>query len=247
MRSKGLFLISLSALPSTGSGATLFDDNFDYSDGNLAGNAGWANHSGTGSLIQVSSSTVIMSHGSGSREDINITFAPTNSGTLSALFTLTVNNDAPISGSDFEYFAHFGTGGGEGNSVTDFVSRLDIVAPADSEGFDFTLGLSSKSSTAELVYGNDFTFGSPITVLLDYNIDAGLSSLKINSGDTVTTETVGPTGLDFSAFAFRQSNSSSDETITIGSLTISDSTTIPEPSSALLGILSLLGLLRRRR
>ena len=244
-----LSIFVLTALPFTVSGATIITENFDYADGNLTDNPAWTAHSGaTGLPISVSSSAATLSHGSGSREDANIAFPLTNSGTISAVFTLTVNDTAPISGADSEYFAHFGTGGGaSGASVGDFVGRLDVVPPTDSVNFDYSLGISSVTSSAEATYGTDFTFGDSITVRLDFNLDTGLTSLTVNAGTTTTPAAAGGAGTDVTAFTLRQSNSSSDESITIDSLVISDSTAVPEPSTALLGGLALLGLFRRRR
>ena len=51
--------------------------------------------------------------------------------------------------------------------------------------------------------------------------------------------------MDFSGKDFL--DPTADETITIDDLVISHAEAVPEPSTALLGALSLLGLLRRRR
>lgn len=237
---------SVLVLPLTGWAGVLVTENFDYADGDLTGNPAWTAHSGGGgSPIQVSSSTAVLSHGSGSREDINTTFPAISTGTLSAMFSLTVNDDATVSGSDFEYFAHFGTGGGA--AMSNFAARMDVVAPTNSVDFNFSLGIASESGTAEIVYDSDFTFGDQLTILLDYDLDTGLSSLTVNGGTTITTANAGSTGVSLTAFGLRQSNSSPDETITIDNLVISDSTMVPEPSTAILGSFALLGLLRRRR
>lgn len=131
--------------------------------------------------------------------------------------------------------------------MSNFAARMDVVAPTNSVDFNFSLGIASESSTAEIVYDSDFIFGDQLTILLDYDLDTGLSSLTVNGGTTITTANAGSTGVSLTAFGLRQSNSSPDETITIDNLVISDSTMVPEPSTAILGSFALLGLLRRRR
>ena len=222
-------------------------ENFDYADGNLTNNAAWTAHSGGGSVpITVTSSAVILSHGSGSREDVNTTFTTKNSGILSAQFSLMVSDDVPIAGTDFEYFAHFGTGGGA--SMRNFVSKLDVVSPTDSGNFDFTLGISASGGTAEISYGTDFSFGAIIAVFLEFDVDTGQTSLTVDGGATVMTSTPANVGLDLAAFALRQSDSTADEIITIDSLVISHAEAVPEPSSTL-GLFGLLltGLALRKR
>ena len=50
------------------------------------------------------------------------------------------------------------------------------------------------------------------------------------------------------SFALRQSNSSGDETVSIGNLVVSNGAAVPEPGSfAVLGLIGLAGLAKRRR
>lgn len=219
-------------------GVTIASEDFSYADGNLVPNGGWEGHSGSAEFIVVTGGAAQFSHGGGSREDANFTFAPQTSGVLKATFDLTVNDDAPITGTDFEYFVHFMERGD-----FNFRSRVDIVAP--SAGGDYSLGISSGSSTAEATLVNDFNYGDTVSVELAFDLADGTGSLTVN-GETITGSASGG-GETLDAFALRQSNSSSDETITIDNIVIDGQAAVPEPSTALLGGLGLLALIRRRR
>ncbi len=216
--------------------ATLLTDDFTYADGSLVPNGGWANHSGTAGDLLVESGAVVVQHGTPS-EDANIGFAAQTAGVLTANFDIVVNDDTSIGGTDSEYFAHFFTSGS-----FNFRSRLDVV-PATVATFDYTLGISSGGGAAEAALPTDFNFGETVSVSLSFDLDTGTGSLTVG-GDTIIGS-VGDTGQSMNAFGLRQSDSSNNESITIDNLEISHQ--IPEPSSALLGALSLLGLLRRRR
>ncbi|MEM1446280.1 MAG: PEP-CTERM sorting domain-containing protein [Planctomycetota bacterium] len=207
-------------------------ETFSYTDGNLVGNGGWTNISGTGDFIQVVSGQSVLSHGGGSREDLGLPFGSDfTAGTVSASFDLIVTDDSAISGTDSEYFAHFS------NAGSAFVARLDVV-PGGSGG-DYTLGIATFSSTAEATLPVDFTFGTTVPVQLTFDLDTGLADLTVGT-DSVASTTVS-LGETINMFNLRQSNSSSDETITIDNLRI-----LPEPGTFALAGLGALAMLRRR-
>lgn len=212
-----------------GSSANLINDNFDRPDDSLVGTAPtpgpggvWGSHSGTLGDLQISSGQALIQHGTPS-EDAHSLFADQSTGVLTAVFDITVSDDTIISGSDFEYFAHFMTEG-----TFNFRSRVDIVAP-NSDG-DFTLGISSSSSTAEAIFPADFSYGAPVNVTLSFDFAAGLASVTVG-GTTITSTTAYP-GETLNAFSLRQSDSDNNETILVDNLVV-----IPEPAS-----LSLIGL-----
>jgi hypothetical protein len=229
-------LLTLGLATGLSYGATLLTEDFSYADGNLVGNGGWTNHSGSESFIQVSSGAATLAHGGGSREDAGVTFASQTSGIITATFDLTIADDAIVGGGDYEYFAHFMAEG-----AFNFRSRLDAVEPAG--GGDFTLGLATSSSTAEVSWGTDLDFGVVYSVALSFDLDSGLSSLSVDGAPAIFSTGVS-TGETIDRFALRQSNSSNDESITVDNLVVSH---VPEPSVSLLGGLSLLLLLRRKR
>lgn len=211
------FLFTLLISSSVLFGQTVYiDELFNYSDGNLVGNGGWAAHSGAGAVpVQVSSSEIVLTHGSGSREDVNKSFATVTSGVIYASFDIQVSDTAPISGTDSEYFAHFNAG--------TFKARVDVVPPTGSG--DFSVGISTGGSTAEVTWATDLSFNTSYKISIKYDIDNDQSTLWVDA--TAETDTsigtgTGTSGASVDSFAFRQSNSSSDETIRVDNLVVSD-------------------------
>ncbi len=208
-------------------------DNFDYQDGSLVPNGGWANHSGTVGDLLVAGGQAVVQHGVPS-EDANLQFLTKSTGVLTAAFDINVNASTVIGGGDFEYFAHFFTAGS-----FNFRSRVDISAPTGAG--DYTLGISSDSSVAEAILTNDFSFGDTVSVLIGFDLADGTGSLTVN-GETVFGAASGG-GQTLNAFALRQSDSSNNESVAVDNLIIA----IPEPATAVLFGLAGLGLCVVRR
>ena len=233
--------VSLMGLAQANATIIIAADNFDRADGSLTGTAptpgpggAWTDHSGTTGDLLLSGGEAVLQLGGGS-EDTHTLFAGQTTGQLEASFDVTVNDDAPITGTDFEYFAHFMT---EGSN--NFRSRLDIVA-ATAAG-DYTFGIASGSSTAEATFSTDFSYGVAVPVVLGFDLDTGIGSLTI--GGTTISGTGILLGENLDSFALRQSGSSSGESISVDNLIV----TIPEPSTlALLGFGGLMAFLRRHR
>lgn len=198
--------IAASADPMTPS---LISETFSYSDGNLVGNGGWTNHSGTGSLIQVISEQAIVTHGSGSREDANRSFDEVNSGVVAATFEISVDDlGSPYSGSNNQYFLHFK----DGNT---FTTRVAIVEPT-SFG-DYSLGIASQTDNYA-VTTTDFNFGETVPIYIAFDIDIGQATMTI--GAETLTGAIAGTGKTISEIALRQGDSSEDETIRIDSIEV---------------------------
>jgi hypothetical protein len=207
----------------------LASDDFSYADGSLVPNGGWATHSGTPGDLLVSSGAAVVQHGDPS-EDANLSFLDVSSGVLTATFDIMVTDDTEIGsgGTDFEYFAHFFTDGS-----FNFRSRVDVVAP--SSGGDYTLGISSTSSTAEATLPVDFDFGETVAVSIDFDLDTGIGSLTVGANTIVGTSS----SLDetLNRFALRQSDSSNNETVIVDNLRITG-VPVPEPSTILMALMA---------
>lgn len=226
--------------------ADLVNDNFDRPDGPLTGTSPtpgpggvWTTHSGTTEQTQIVGGEVEIFQSGVSSEDTHTLFAGQSTGGLFASFDVRVDAAAPITGGDYEYFAHFFTEGS-----FNFRSRLDVVE--GTQGGDYTFGISSISGTAEATFGSDFNFGDTVNVTIGFDLDSGIGSLTI--GGTTINATGIALGETLDSFAFRQSNSSSDETIFVDNLRVYASAAIPEPSSlGIIGLVGIAGLVRRRR
>lgn len=234
-----LAMVSYSSF-SQASTTVLATDDFSYDDGPLVGNGGWMNQSGNEGTLLVSSGEVVVTQDSGS-EDGELIFSGTkfSYGIVTAEFDIRVTAPAAMTGDDFEYFAHFSD-----NESFAFLARLDVVTPNDTG--DYTLGISSTSSTADAMLPVDFAFDTVVPVALSFNIDTGVGSVTAG-GSTVSSSSIS-LGELVDAFNLRQSSSSSDETIFLDNLVISH--TVPEPSTILMALMAASGVgavaMRRR-
>ena len=193
--------------------AQLLAEQFEYDDGSLTATLGWSTHSGKQGDLLVVDGEAILQHGT-STEDVSVSFIGVNSGIVSATFDIVVDDDKRIRGTDFEYFAHFCTS--KGNH---YRSRVDVQKSPDMM-FDYTLGISSTTGTAEATLSQGFVFGEVVSVTLQFDIDSGIGSLTVD-GETIngTSTALGET---INRFALRQSDSSSDERIKVDNLVIED-------------------------
>ncbi|MCF8273785.1 MAG: T9SS type A sorting domain-containing protein [Flavobacteriaceae bacterium] len=190
-------------------------ENFAYADGSLSGNSAWASSGGTAGDLLVSSGQVLVKADNTTSEDLYLPFTSVT-GKIYFGIDITVNAAATISGDDYEYFAHFKDSG------FGYFGRLDIVAPSASG--DYTLGISTESSTAQATWGTDLTFGVTYRAVVMYDQDANISQLWIDaSADTdpsiLGTDLADP-GISIESFQLRQSGSSGSETITVDNLNI---------------------------
>jgi hypothetical protein len=218
-----LLMLAIAFLSSTAS-AQLVTEDFSYPDGSfLALQPGWDRHSGSSDAVTgdpindflVNGGQAVVQHGVPA-EDVNLAFADVTTGTLTANFDITVNDDEIIAGADSEYFAHFFEEG-----TFRFRARLSVVPPTGAG--DYSLGISSTSSTEDAILTNDFNFGDTVAVELSLDVDTGVASLTVN-GETITGA-AGNTGETMNRFALRQSDSSNNETVTIDNLVVTDGTT----------------------
>lgn len=196
-------------------GQVIFQDDFTYADGDLTASADWTAHSASGSVpIQVSSGMAVIAQGGGSREDVSRAFSSVT-GDVYYAFDFIVNDlGSPVSGGDYEYFAHFK------DDSFGFRARVDIIEPSGSG--DFSIGLSPNTSTATNTWGTDLSFGQQYRVIVKYDQVTGVAQLWIDASDSsdtsISTAAVSP--LSMENFSLRQAGSSVNETITVDNLVV---------------------------
>jgi hypothetical protein len=190
-------------------GQVILAEDFSYSDGSLVGNSTWANESGTEGDFLISSGKAVIQHGDPS-EDVKIAF-DSGTGDVYVGFDFSVDDlGAPYSGgTDYEYFAHI-----------DFKARLDVQAGAN--GGDYTLGISSGGSTAEVNWATDLTFDQTYRAILKFDQLTGLAQLWINPKTSTDTSISGSESgaATVENFDLRQSDSSENETVRLDDLMI---------------------------
>ena len=209
MKKNYILTLLMTLITAVSFGQVILAESFSYSDGSLIGNSTWANESGTAGDFLISSGKAVIQHGTPS-EDVKFAF-DSGAGDVYVGFDFSVDDlGAPYSGgTDYEYFAHI-----------DFKARLDVQAGAN--GGDYTVGISSGSSTAEANWTTDLTFGQTYRAILKFDQVTGAAQLWINptaSSDTSIsgTETGAATVENFD---LRQSDSSENETVRADDLMI---------------------------
>ena len=242
---KLLLTLSLAAVSVAGAHAQiLFEQNdFTWVSGNLAGQNGWAAHSGAGSLpVQVTTSgSFTLAQGSGSREDVNRDVGAFTSGnSYYAAFILNVSGTSSVTNS---YFAHFL------NGTANFRSRVWVTS---SSGSDYTLGFSNGSSI-ESTWATGLDFNTDYTVVFSYTQDTGAASLWINPVNFSSTSISAVASLQdpaLSAVAFRQAAGNTTQIISnlvVGTDFNATLAAVPEPSTYALRLVVAGGLLLRLR
>jgi len=242
---KCLALAATLLATSAANAALFYNEEFDYADGALTTVSGglWTAHSGAGSnSVMVSSETISLNHGSGSREDVKReTGSAMGAGDKwYAAFDVTVSG-----GSDTVYFAHFV----EGASL--FESRVFVTAPT--AGGNYTIGLSN-TSTVTSTWASDFTFGDKHRVVVSYDYDTHVSNLWVDPVDESSTFITVNNGFsdEISGFAFRQAAGNSVQVIDnlAVATTFNEALTgVPEPATlSLLALATMgcVGVARRR-
>ena len=250
----GIILCSLAALPfavlvSSANGTMLVSETFTYPDGNLVPNdppigGAWNAHSGAAvTPIQVSSGTIGLVQGGGTREDDNVPFETGAIGAGDVVysgFDLTVPD--PGAAIVDTYFGMFLQG------TSNFTSRVWVTAPTTS---GYRLALSNDNSITDAdgeARSTDLAFGTTYRVITKYDFDnqngmlwidpVNESSASISATDPGFSDAV-------SAYAFRQATGNTVQTLDNlyvsttfqGALTGAE---VPEPASV--GLVMVAGL-----
>lgn len=251
MKKISSLVVGLTALiASSASAAILASDNFDYADGNLVPNGGWAEYGTPQSArLLVEGGRAVVRSASNSAEDALLGFTPTP-GTLWYGITFTVANlGAPYSGTDNEYFAVFYNGDGGDN----LSARLDITAPTG--GGDFSVGIASDDGTADAIWATDLAFDTAYRAIVSYDQTDNLAALWLDASLESDTSIQGTNqttvGDSVSGFGLRQATSSENEKIFVDDLvvgtTFNDVIAVPEPSGLALLLLGAASFASRRR
>jgi len=242
---KIVIFAAASAVATVGLASPIVSDTFTYVDGDLTTVSGgtWANHSGSGGFIQVVNEEAVVTHGGGSREDVNISFG-IKSGIIYYGIDISVDDlGAPYSGTDNEYFASFRDG-------FDLNARTDIVPSTG--GGDYSVGIATSAGSADAVWATDLDYDTTYRIVVKYDVDQDQTTLWVDATSSSDTSIMGADGTQnepMSSFALRQSSSSENETIRVDNLVVSrdfGDVAIPEPTTIALFFAGLAGLMIRR-
>ena len=258
-------------LGSASANATVYiDDDFNaYTPGDLAGQGGWAIHSGAvdDNPVQVVSGSPCYVDDPGNSiefisasysHDVNTPMGYTmgTGDKVYAAFCVVIDEVAGDDITNDNYFAHFKTSG------TYYGGKV-FAAPPNVAGGDFTFAYQSVGSgeVASVFWGTDFAYGSCNTIVISYDYDTAVGEMWVNpicalgpDGNPKLVDDTGTYQNAFEAFAFRQdSYSGPDPTFGIDNLMVGTSFAevcqecVPEPASLTLLAIGAIAALRRRR
>ncbi len=214
-------------------GAVVLTEDFTYSNGALVtvSSGAWATHSGTALQVEVVNGAATIT--GAESEDVNKLFTggALSTGTLSATFDVTFTTLPTGAGT---YFTHFK------DATTGFTSRLFATTTGAATG-SFRLGISNSTNTVAIDL-SDLSLNTLYQITLNSDLDTNASSFSVGAGPTITA-TDATLNLAITAFALRQSANMG--AVTVDNIVVNY--VIPEPTTTLLGALSCLAILRRRR
>lgn len=187
-------LIAMAATPSFAT--VLMSEGFAYSNGNLVPNGGWANHSGTGTDIQVTAGRAVGDMASAPDDNKSFTAQTASAKTY---YCLEVVIPSIVGAPRLNYFAHL-----KDTGTINFAGRLG-VAPS---GSTFTFALGSTAFTTPTNWGTALSYDTNYRVVVSYNASTGTSEMWVNPANELSTKvtSTGTAGFLISAFAMRESN-----------------------------------------
>jgi hypothetical protein len=207
-------VIAVAAGVGIASAAVLLEDHFSYPTGNLVGNGGWVNHSGTGTFIQVNATkSVDLTNGSGSREDANRPFALRGAAAKTyASFTLSVPSTAALGA--FDYFAHFRPA----PTTTNFKAR--VHSGVSTVGGNYAVGISATTATTTPVvsWPTGLIFDQVYFVVIAWDAATGTAEMWVDPANEnspkISSTDAGSIGETLQDFAWRQgTNGASAQTV----------------------------------
>ena len=170
----------------------------------------WTSISGTANEIQVVNNRVQLTDSAS--EDNESGFTAVTTGSIYFGIDLSVADPGSYGGTDFEYFSHF-----SGNT---FRARTDIAAFSAS---GYRPGIATTSSAAETTWGSDLAYGTDYRLVVGYDFTTGLASMWVDP-TAITDPSISSTGVvtggSIDAFNFRQSGSTPNQDLSIGSLRV---------------------------
>lgn len=193
----------------TASATQYYSESFTYSDGSLTSVSGglWTAHSGAGSNpVPVSSGTVVLTSGSGSREDVNRAFTTLASGeSRYASFKLIVPSTSSVPAGG-EYFASF-------LQSTNFRARVWLLQPVTS-GFRLGVSDSGTAPTGASVWASDLSFDTPYQIVIRYSFD-GTTRMWVSPASEASTfvSATGTANTAITGFALRQGTNACSQII----------------------------------
>tara|TARA_B110000090_G_scaffold46076_1_gene52174 strand:+ start:851 stop:1858 length:1008 start_codon:yes stop_codon:yes gene_type:complete len=196
-------------------GQVILAEDFSYSDGTLLSDTdNWSQFSGTVGQILVNSGAIQLMDSQS--EDVEYNFpGGAVTGDIYYAFDITVTKPADVSGTDFEYFAFL-----KPLSGFAYKARLDVAEFSET---GFKLGISSGSSTAELLWDTELSYSGTYRVSVRYSTTVGEAELWVDAADesntSITTTTLSTVD-DIGAFAFRQASATPDFIHTIDNLVV---------------------------
>jgi hypothetical protein len=226
----------------------------------------WNDHSGTGfpetiKVLNGQAQLIIPGSEDANRSIADPILGAQAGGTWYYAALVTVNDlrtASPAPSIINDYFIHFKDSG------NNFRGRVYAGNPSTgASGSGFRFGLSSTGGGQTDVWGTDLAFGTPYKIVASYNFDTGASSLWVNPASEASTsitsalpDAVGP-GTFISALGLRQafvSGAAPNTEFLIDAVALGDDfgdvlSAIPEPATAGLAIVGVMGLalVRRRR
>lgn len=192
----------------------LISEGFNYPNGNLVGNGGWANFSGTGTDIQVVNGRAVGDMNAA--PDDSRTFAA-QTGVLYTCFEVVINNPTPTTAPILNHFYILAA------SASTFFGRV-YVAPVGSGGA-WTLATSWSSVAAGAaqvtLWNTPLTYGTRYYVVVKIDPVAKTSTMWVNPSSEASTSVTNTGTLSAAAVTMvglRQSSSAAvSDNVTPGS------------------------------